>query len=84
MHRSIKTFWAATAFLLLFTLLMTLTSLTGCKTQVRVISSDQTILFLNPGQTFTATNSGVYMSDALYQRYRRAVADKIQEEQLKK
>ena len=52
--------------------------LTGCKT-VKVISADQTLVRLSRGTNFTAPNDGWFMSDALYQRYRRAVADKIQE-----
>lgn len=51
---------------------------TGCKT-VKVISADQTLVRLPRGTNFTAPNDGWFMSDALYQRYRRVVADKIEE-----
>jgi hypothetical protein len=59
--------------------LMILTSSSGCKTPVKVISADQTLLRVPQGQTVTAPVDGWFMTDALYQRYRRAVADKILE-----
>lgn len=59
--------------------LMILTSSSGCKTPVKVISADQTLLRVARGQTVTAPVDGWFMTDALYQRYRRAVADKIME-----
>jgi hypothetical protein len=51
---------------------------TGCRT-VKVISSDQTVHFLKAGDSYVAPTDGLFMPDALYQRYRDAVADKIQE-----
>ncbi len=54
-------------------------SWSGCKGPT-VLSSDETLARLKAGQTFTATNDGWFMSDALYLRYRKAVADRILEE----
>lgn len=79
MRKSTRTLSVVIRSLLLSTALLISTSLLGCKTAPVVISGDRVILFLNAGQVFTATNGGVYMSDALYQDYRRAVADKIQQ-----
>lgn len=53
----------------------------GCKTHVKVISADQTLIRVQQGTTLTAPVDGWFMTDALYQRYRRAVADKILETQ---
>lgn len=61
--------------LLLCMLTMILTSLTACKTHVLVVSQDQQEVRLKAGQT--APSDGWFMNDARYQRYRRAVADKI-------
>lgn len=58
-------------------LLLILISLTGCKT-VQVISADQTETFVAGGKPYTPSVDGVFMPLARYQRYRRAVADKIQ------
>jgi hypothetical protein len=44
-----------------------------------VISADQTLERIEKGRAFSAPNDGWFISDALYQRYRRAVADKIME-----
>ncbi|MDB6017668.1 MAG: hypothetical protein JWR19_2157 [Pedosphaera sp.] len=57
-----------------------LMSLTGCKT-VKVISADQTLQRMPKATSFTAPCDGWFMTDALYQRYRKAVADKILEQQ---
>jgi hypothetical protein len=38
--------------------------------------------FVKKGQTLTAPEDGVFMSDTRYQRYRRAVADRIQATEL--
>jgi len=57
-------------------------SLSACKgPQIQVISSDQTETFVRSNQVFTVPVDGVFMPEARYQRYRRAVADKIQEAQ---
>jgi len=63
---------------------MTLTSLTGCKTRVVIVSADQAETFVLKGKTFTPDCDGVFMGEARYQRYRRAVADKILESETKK
>lgn len=55
-------------------------TLTGCST-VKVISADQTLTRMPAGTAVTAPVDGWFMTDALYQRYRRAVADKILEVQ---
>lgn len=57
---------------------MTWTSLTGCAGP-RVIRSDEIVTPLRAGQAFTAPMDGWFLSDALYLRYRKAVADRIQE-----
>jgi rRNA maturation protein Nop10 len=67
----------------LFTLLTISTSLSACKTPVRVISADQQETFVNAGDNFKVPVDGVFMPDARYNRYRRAVADKIMVEQSK-
>jgi hypothetical protein len=59
------------------------TSWSGCaafKRKVVVIPSSNIERFIPAGQTFTATNAGVFLSLDRYQRYRRAVADSILEE----
>ena len=61
--------------LMLLTLSM---SLTACKT-VKVVSADQMETRVEAGKPFTPTVDGWFMGDARYQRYRRAVSDKILE-----
>jgi len=81
-----RTLPAATACKLAFMALLISMSLTACKLLsggAKVISADQTLTRLQAGQAFRAQCDGWFMSDALYQRYRRAVADKILEEQSK-
>lgn len=70
----------ATAFKLAFTGLLILTSLSACRGP-KVINADQTLIRIPAGQVVKAPCDGWFMTDALYQRYRRAVADKILEEQ---
>lgn len=53
-------------------------SLTACNT-VKIVPADQAETRVKAGQTFTAPMDGWFMGDARYQRYRRAVADKILE-----
>jgi len=48
---------------------------------VRVISAVETETFLKANQSFSPPVDGVFLPDARYQRYRRAVADKILEQQ---
>ncbi len=51
---------------------------TGCRS-ARVIRSDEVVSPVKAGQGFVAPMDGWFMSDALYLRYRKAVADRIQE-----
>ena len=53
-------------------------SLSACKSP-RVLRSDETLTRLPAGRSFTAPVDGWFLSDALYLRYRKAVADKILE-----
>lgn len=50
---------------------------------MRIVSLDQMETRVKAGEKFTAPIDGWFMGDARYQRYRRAVADKIQELQPK-
>ena len=56
-----------------------LMSLTACRVP-RVIESNSVVTPIQRGAVFTAPMDGWFMSDALYLRYRKAVADRIQEE----
>jgi len=58
--------------------LMTLTNWTGCKSP-KVIAADQVVMRVETGRPFTAPCDGWFLSDALYQRTRRSVADRILE-----
>ena len=53
---------------------------TGCRSP-RIIRSDEVVSPVKAGQPFVAPADGWYLSDALYLRYRKAVADRIQETQ---
>ena len=53
----------------------------GCKTKIVVIPDSQTEIFFHKGEHFEAPVDGVFMGNARYQRYRRAVADRILEQQ---
>ena len=55
-----------------------LMSWTGCAGP-RVIRSDEVVTPVRAGAAFTAPMDGWFLSDALYLRYRKAVADRIQE-----
>ena len=55
-----------------------LMSWTGCAGP-RVIRSDEVVTPIRAGTAFTAPMDGWFLSDALYLRYRKAVADRIQE-----
>ena len=60
-------------------MLLTLSmSSTACKT-VKVVPADQMETRVEAGKPFTPSIDGWFMGDARYQRYRRAVADKILE-----
>ena len=50
----------------------------GCRS-ARVIRSDEVVSPVKAGQQFVAPMDGWFMSDALYLRYRKAVADRILE-----
>ena len=58
--------------------LMTWTTWTGCAGP-RVIRSDEVVSPVKAGEHFVAPMHGWFMSDALYLRYRKAVADRILE-----
>lgn len=58
--------------------LMTSMSWTGCQSP-KVIAADQVVIRLEAARPFTPPADGWYLSDALYQRTRRAVADRILE-----
>lgn len=62
----------------LLMLLMLSMSWTGCKGP-RVIAADQMETRVEAGKSFTPPADGWFLNDARYQRYRRAVADRIQE-----
>ena len=53
--------------------------LNGCKTKVVVVQSDDVVTRVVAGVAYVPTENGWVMSDSLYLRYRRAVADKIAE-----
>ena len=68
---------------LLVMLMLSCLSWSGCVRlgpRVQVISSDQVETFVKGGQNFAAPCDGVFMPEARYQRYRRAVSDAILEE----
>ncbi|EEF62082.1 hypothetical protein [Pedosphaera parvula] len=81
MNKLMTTSQKGMACRLAFMALLISMSSSGCRTPVKVISADQTLLRVNQGTTLTAPVDGWFMTDALYQRYRRAVADKILETQ---
>ncbi len=59
--------------------LLTWMSWSGCSTRALVVPADQQLQRLEAGQSFTAPVAGWFLGDALYLRYRQAVADKILE-----
>lgn len=61
--------------------LMALMNLTACKT--RVVSQDRIVIGMPKGKAFTPEIDGVFMSQALYERTQKAVADKVLELQKK-
>ena len=78
MNSSTTTFSYDIRLMLLFTLVVTLMSWSGCKGIV-VIPADQVETAVSRGVPFVPQENGWYMTDARYLRYRKAVADKIQE-----
>lgn len=57
---------------------MSLSGWSGC-TRLRIVSSDRVVYPVKANVPFTPTLDGVFMSDALYQRTQRAVADRLLE-----
>ena len=53
-------------------------SWTGCSGP-RVLRSDEVVTPVRAGAALVAPMDGWFLSDALYLRYRKAVADRIQE-----
>lgn len=83
MKRLTKTSPGKIRWLLTLTLMLTSMSWSGCEsTKVKVIAADQAEVFVPAGKPVTPTVDSVLMPEARYQRYRRAVADKIAEVQL--
>ncbi len=70
-----KSPWAKSLTLLC---LMSWMSWSGCSAP-RIISADKVVMPLKAGQQFTAPLDGVFLSEALYQRTRQAVADRVLE-----
>lgn len=62
------------------TLLMIWMLSIGCASRrVVIVQSDDAVVRLGAGTAYTPSKDGWYMTDSLYLRYRRAVADKIAE-----
>ena len=51
----------------------------GCAHRIVIVPSDDAVVRIKAGTAYTPTADGWYMTDSLYLRYRRAVADKIAE-----
>jgi hypothetical protein len=51
----------------------------GCVHRIVIVPSDDAVVRLKAGTAYTPAADGWYMTDSLYLRYRRAVADKIAE-----
>lgn len=64
---------------LLLTALLTSMLWSGCAHRIVIVPSDDTVVRLKSGTAYTPAADGWYMTDSLYLRYRRAVADKIAE-----
>jgi len=64
---------------LLLTALLTSMLWSGCAHRVVIVPSDDAVVRLKAGNAYTPATDGWYMTDSLYLRYRRAVADKIAE-----
>ena len=84
MNKSIATSPRKIQTLLLCTALVTWMSWSGCSApKLVVISADQTETFVKSNAVLRAPIDGVFLPLAKYQRYRRAVADRIEELQQK-
>ena len=79
MHKSTKKSRAEILTLSLLAAALISTSSTGCKGPVVIVSADQREIVVRSNEVFRAEMDGVFMGMGRYQRYRRAVADKIQE-----
>jgi len=65
---------------LLLTALLTSMLWSGCaRRQIVIVPSDDAVVRLKSATAYTPAADGWYMTDSLYLRYRRAVADKIAE-----
>lgn len=51
----------------------------GCAHRIVIVPSDAAVVRIKAGTAYTPATDGWYMTDSLYMRYRRAVADKIAE-----
>ena len=78
MRESTKTLLAATQSVRLFTLLILSMSWIGCSGP-KIITADQQETRVEAGKAFTPPADGWFLNDARYQRYRRAVADRVLE-----
>jgi len=63
----------------LLTALLTSMLWSGCVHRIVIVPSDDAVVRLKAGSAYTPAADGWYMTDSLYLRYRRAVADKIAE-----
>jgi len=63
----------------LLTALLTSMLWSGCVHRIVIVPSDDAVVRLKAGTAYTPAADGWYMTDSLYLRYRRAVADKIAE-----
>ena len=59
-----------------------LMSSNGCK-EVVIVSADQTETFVTSNQVFRAGKDGAFVGLGRYQRYRRAAADRIEDQAAK-
>ena len=82
MNKSTKKSRVETLAISLLAAGLTLMSLTACKGPV-VVSADQREIVVRSNEVFHAEMDGVFMGLGRYQRYRRAVADRIQETETK-
>lgn len=78
MRESKKTFQAVTQLAQLLTLLILSMSWSGCSGP-KIIAADQLETRVEAGKAFTPPADGWFLNDARYQRYRRAVADRVLE-----
>ena len=82
MSKSTSKSRAASRIISLLAVALISTNLTACKGPM-VVSADQREIMVRSNEVFRADMDGVFMGLGRYQRYRRAVADKIQEVETK-